>query len=191
MDTLDVVAAVFDFDGTMIDSDAALVAPFLQLGVPQEEISFGHAVAVECERLGIDLDSYVDHYDTTVSRPFPGIEELVDGMGRWAICSNKHPRSARAEIERLGWRPEVAMYADAFDWAHKELAPLLEVMGLEPDQVVMVGDSNGDLACAESVGTTMVWAGWNPRVAKESPDGLVLDRPGELLDLFPGLRRSL
>lgn len=191
MDTGKIVAAVFDFDGTMIDSDAALVDPFLRLGVPAAEISFGHAVAVECERLGIDLDAYVAHYDTEVSQPFPGVEELVSVLGRWSICSNKHPVSARAEIARLGWRPEVAMYADAFEWRHKELGPVLATMGLDADQVVMVGDSNGDLRCAEEVGTTMVWAGWNPRVSRSRPDGLVLDRPGDLVELFPGLRRSV
>lgn len=191
MDAGNVVAAVFDFDGTMIDSDAALVAPFIELGIPREQISFGHAVAVECERLGIELQSYVDHYDTTISQPFAGVEELVASLGRWSICSNKHPVSAIAEIERLGWKPEVAMYADAFGWAHKELPPILEAMGLDVGQIVMVGDSEGDLRCADAVGATMVWAGWNPRVAEAGPDGIVIDRPGELLDLFPGLRRAL
>lgn len=190
MDTGKVVAAVFDFDGTMIDSDAALVAPFLELGVEPEQISFGHAVAVECERLGIGLDAYVEHYDTAVSQPFPGVDDLVSRLGRWSICSNKHPVSARAEIERLGWQPEVAMYADAFDWAHKELRPVLEAMGLDADQIVMVGDSEGDLRCAEEVGATMLWAGWNPRVIETAPDGLVLDRPGDLIDLFPRLGRG-
>lgn len=191
MDPRNIVAAVFDFDGTMIDSDAALVAPFIELGIPRSQISFGHAVAEECDRLGICLDAYVDHYDTELSQPFPGVESLVAGLGRWSICSNKHPVSARAEIARLGWQPEVAMYADAFDWEHKELGPVLDAMGLTPDQVIMIGDSNGDLQCAEQVGTTMVWAGWNPRVAQNRPDGLVLDRPGDVLDLFPGLRKTL
>ncbi len=188
-----VVAAIFDFDGTLVDSDEALVAPFITLGVPREQISFGHAVAPECERLGISLDAYVDAYDTEVTRPFPGVLAMLGSIGRWAICSNKHPRSAQAEVTRLGWHPEVAMYADAFDWHHKSLGSVLTQMGLSAAQVVMVGDSNGDAECASEVGCEMVWAGWNPRVRDSDPserllEGIVLDEPGDLFALFPGLR---
>lgn len=184
-----ITAAVFDFDGTLIDSDQALVEPFLALGVDPAEISFGHAVAPECERLGISLDAYVDAYDVEAAQPYAGITELLASLGRWGICSNKHPRPAAAELRRLGWHPEVVMCADAFGWRHKSLAPLLRKMGLRGDQIVMVGDSEGDLACAREVGAPMVWAGWNPRVRVADPPGLVAEDPAELLRLFPGIRR--
>jgi HAD superfamily hydrolase (TIGR01549 family) len=177
-------AVVFDFDGTLVDSDDALVAPFLELGVPPEEISFGHAVAEECDRLGISLDAYVDAYDEDVVQPFPGVEELVARLDRWALCSNKHPRSGSAELARLGWRPELAVFADHFDWAHKSLRPVLELMGLSAADVVLVGDSGGDLRCAEEVGCAYAWAGWNPRVGAGRPDGVVLERPLQVLDLL-------
>ncbi|MGB3411356.1 MAG: HAD-IA family hydrolase [Microthrixaceae bacterium] len=179
-----VAALIFDFDGTMIDSDAALVDPFLTLGVPLEQISFGHAIAEECDRLGVSLDAYVDAYDTELAQPFEGVGEVVGQLGRWAICSNKHPRSASAELARLGWEPEVALYADHFDWAHKGLGPVLELMDLTPAEVAMVGDSAGDLRCAQEIGCQMVWAGWNPRVAAAAPEGTVLQHPSELLALY-------
>jgi HAD superfamily hydrolase (TIGR01549 family) len=179
-----VQALVFDFDGTLVDSDAALVRPFLALGVPEEEISFGHAIAEECDRLGISVEDYADLYDVTVVQPFPGVAEVVDRLGRWALCSNKHPRSGAAELERLGWTPEVALFSDHFGWAHKGLGPVLEAIGLTADEVVMVGDSGGDVRCAEEVGCRYVWAGWNPRVRAAAPDGTVLDRPDQLLDLY-------
>ena len=183
----EISVAVFDFDGTMIDSDQALVDPFLALGVPPEEISFGHAVAAECDRLGIDLGDYVDAYDTGISQPFPGVEELVGNLGRWAICSNKHPSSADAELARLGWHPELVMCADAFGWHHKSLVPVIEAMGIQAEQVVMVGDSEGDLRCAQEIGCQMVWAGWNPRVRAAKPSGLTASEPAELLDWFPAI----
>jgi len=37
---------------------------------------------------------------------------------------------------------------------------------------------------AGEVGCRYVWAGWNPRVAAAHPDGSVLDRPDQLLDLY-------
>lgn len=177
------MALIFDFDGTLVDSDEALVAPFVLLGVPREQISFGHAIAEECHRLGLSLDAYVRAYDEQVVQPFPGVDEVVRHLERWAICSNKHPASAAAELARLGWQPELAVYSDHFDWEHKRLGPVLEALGLQASQVAMVGDSNGDLQCAQEVGCQMLWAGWNPRVAAADPDGLVLQRPEQLLGL--------
>jgi phosphoglycolate phosphatase-like HAD superfamily hydrolase len=112
------------------------------------------------------------------------VADVVPRLGRWALCSNKHPRSASAELARLGWSPELAVFSDHFDWRHKELGPVLELMGLRAEQVAMVGDSGGDAHCAAQVGCDMVWAGWNPRVAAADPDGIVLRRPEQLLDLY-------
>jgi HAD superfamily hydrolase (TIGR01549 family) len=176
-------ALIFDFDGTLVDSDAALVAPFLALGVASEEISFGHAIAEECDRLGVPMERYVELYDEDAVQPFPGVAAALGRLRRWALCSNKHPRSGLAELQRLGWEPEVALFADHFGWAHKSIAPVLESMGLGPDEVVMVGDSAGDVRCAEEVGCRFVWAGWNPRVRAAGPDGTVLLEPAELLGL--------
>ena len=179
-----VQALIFDFDGTLVDSDAALVRPFIVLGVPPDEISFGHAIGEECARLEISLDRYVELYDESTVQPFPGVADVVAQLDRWAISSNKHPVSGQAELDRLGWHPDVALFADHFDWAHKSIAPVLERMGLRAADVVMVGDSHGDVHCADEVGCAFVWAGWNPRVAGARPAGRVLSQPGELLDLL-------
>ena len=52
--------AVCDLDGTLVDSDAALRAAFVALGVPVEEVTFGHVLADECVRLGLDVEDYLD-----------------------------------------------------------------------------------------------------------------------------------
>lgn len=175
---------VFDLDGTLVDSDEALLVPFEQLGISRREVIMGSAVAEECERLGVSMDAYVDAYDTGLVGPFPGVEHMLGAIPRWAILSNKHPRSAVAELDRLGWRPEAALFADAFGWAHKSLRPLLAGLGLSAEEVLLVGDSEGDLRCAQEVGCRFVWAGWNPRVARSSPSGLVATSPAELLVLL-------
>ena len=176
---------VFDLDGTLIDTDAALVASFVAAGVPAEEVTFGHVLADECERLGISLDSYLEHYDEDAAQPFAGVVDLVAEvvrLGRWAVCSNKHPRSGRAELARLGWEPDIVMFSDSFD-GPKRLEPVLEALGVTAAEVVFVGDTAHDRACARQVGATFGLAGWNPRATGDVGD-VVLQRPAEVLGLL-------
>jgi len=175
---------VFDLDGTLIDSDEALVLPFLSLGMAREDITFGHPIEEFCAAVGIDLDEYVRLYDTDVVVPFDGATELVAGLERWAVCSNKHPVSGRAELLRLGWTPEVAMFSDAFGGAAKQLGPVLAAVDVPPDRALFVGDTAHDARCAEIAGCDFVWAGWNLRTAAASPDGRVLTDPRQILDLL-------
>ncbi len=177
-------ALVFDFDGTLVDSDEALVVAFEQLGVERSTVTFGHAIGEELDRLGLALDDYAEAYDVEVVRAFDGVDRVIPQLGRWAVCSNKHPVSATAELTRLGWHPEVALFAEDFHWAHKSVAPILDLLGLTADRVAVVGDSEGDLRCALEVGCDMYWAGWNPRVPDDPEVGTVLSRPAQLLELY-------
>ncbi|HSL59161.1 MAG TPA: HAD-IA family hydrolase [Acidimicrobiales bacterium] len=170
---------VCDLDGTLIDSDEALADAYVALGVPRHEITYGHVVAEECARWGVSVDDYVAAYDTTTVRPFAGVEELVAALGRWVIVSNKRPEPGRAELDRLGWRPEQAWFADAFD-GPKRLEPVLEDLGVAAASVVFVGDTDHDRACARAVGCRFVLAGWNPRAQPVDGD-LVATHPGEVL----------
>jgi phosphoglycolate phosphatase-like HAD superfamily hydrolase len=176
------VIPVFDLDGTLLDSDAALAAPFVALGVPPDRITYGHTLAVECERLGIEVGDYLAHYDDTLARPFEGVEELVARLDRWAVCSNKHPLAGHAELARLGWQPAVVMFADRFD-GPKQLGPVLDAIGARPADVIFVGDTDHDRRCAADVGCDFALAGWNPRASAVAGD-VVLRRP---LDLLPHL----
>ncbi|MCU1452132.1 MAG: gph, partial [Acidimicrobiales bacterium] len=142
---------VFDLDGTLLDTDEALVGTFVALGVRREEITFGHVLDEECARFGLSVEDYVTRYDADLAQPFPGVAELVAGLDRWGVCSNKHPTSGRAELDRLGWRPDVALFADAFG-GPKRLQPVLDALGVPAAAVVFVGDTAHDRACAAAVG---------------------------------------
>lgn len=173
---------VFDLDGTLLDSDAALVAPFVALGVPRDDVTFGHTLADECTRLGLRVDDYVARYDVDAALPFPGAADLVARLDRWAVCSNKHGTSGRAELERLGWEPEVALFADAFE-GPKELGPVLDLLGVGGSDVLFVGDTSHDRRVAVAVGCRFALAGWNARAVGEVDD-VVLRHPLEVLDLL-------
>jgi phosphoglycolate phosphatase-like HAD superfamily hydrolase len=115
-------------------------------------------------------------------QPFPGVTEMLDELPRWALCSNKLGAYAREELERLGWEPAVALFAEAFG-GRKRLDPVLEALGVKAEDVVFVGDSQHDRDCALDAGATFVLAGWNARVTPIAGD-VVLARPADLLKLL-------
>lgn len=172
-------AVVFDLDGTLIDSDDALAAAFVALGVDRADITFGHVLADECDRLGISLDDYLAAYDPTTVHPYPGVDELLSLLPRWAVCSNKHGPAGRAELARLGWTPAVALFADHFD-GPKELEPVLAALDVAAADTLFVGDTDHDRACAIASGCGFALAAWNPR-ARAAPGDIVLARPAEVL----------
>ncbi len=179
-------AVICDLDGTLLDSDEALVAPFVALGVPAEEVRFGALPGDECDRLGVPLASYLAGYDSNRAQPYPGVEDALAQLPRWAVCSNKHGPVGRAELQRLGWRPEVALFADDFA-GPKRLQPVLDVLGLRADEVVYVGDTEHDRHCAANAGVTFASVAWNPRTAAVRGD-LVLAEPAALVELVRGAR---
>lgn len=171
--------AIFDLDGTLVDSDRALADAFVTLGVPRDDVTFGHVLADECERWGITVEQYRDAYDASTVHPFDGVDEIVRGLGRWAVCSNKIGDHGRAELLRFGWTPEVAMFAESFG-GPKSPAPVLRALGLRPEEALFIGDTAHDRACALSVGVPFALAGWNPRAVAEAGD-LVLASPIDVL----------
>ena len=173
---------VFDLDGTLLDSDRALIEPFLSLGISEDAVTFGQTLAEACSELGVSVDDYLERYDTTIAMPFPGIDELLGRLSRWAIFSNKLAVGAEPEIARLGWKPEVARYLESFG-GPKRLAPVLEALGVGPQQAICIGDSEHDRACAREAGVDFALAGWNPR-ARAADGDIVLSEPAEVLDLL-------
>ncbi len=87
---------IFDLDGTLLDTDEALVATFVALGVPRDEITFGHVLADEC-RATRDrrrhLHRPLRHRGRTAVSGRAGRSSTV--LDRWALCSNKHPSSGQ------------------------------------------------------------------------------------------------
>jgi HAD superfamily hydrolase (TIGR01549 family) len=175
---------MFDFDGTLVDSDAALTAPFLALGLAPEELPpLGLPLVEACERVGITAEDYLARYDATAVQPFPGVAELLDRLDRWGLASNKERTSGHAELARFGWTPTVALFSDDFGGHEKRLGPLLAALGLDPANALYVGDTHHDRHCAGEAGVPFALAGWNRRAAA-LPGDLVLATPAEVIALL-------
>lgn len=174
---------IFDLDGTLVDSDAALLAPFTAFGVDAASIPLGLPLGEACELAGIRLEDYLAAYDDSIVQSFPGVSEMLGQLDRWAVCSNKAGVSGRAELARLGWSPIVALFSEDFDGQPKRLAPVLTALSVRPDDVVFVGDTAHDRSSAATAGVQFALAGWNPRVTPEPAD-LVLRHPADVLGLL-------
>ena len=174
---------VFDLDGTLVDSDAALRAPFAALGVDPDSVPLGLPLAAACELAGVRVDDYLAAYDSAEVHPFAGVEELLGRLDRWAVCSNKARASGVAELNRVGCWPEVVLFSDDFAGRPKELDPVLDALGLTPDSVVFVGDTDHDRTSARAAGVPFALAGWNPRPVPE-PGDVVLHHPLDVLSLL-------
>lgn len=177
--------ALFDFDGTLVDSDQALAAPFRALGLADDEHPpLGLPLVEACRRAGVTIEAYLAHYDPTVAPPFEGVPELLDHLERWGLASNKQRSSGLAELARLGWHPTVALFSDDFGGREK-VGPLLAALALEPHEAVYVGDTQHDRSCAAAAGVPFALAGWNRRARRAAqPGDLVLDHPKQVLDLL-------
>jgi phosphoglycolate phosphatase-like HAD superfamily hydrolase len=152
--------------------------------VPAEDVTFGALLADECARLGVTVEDYLARYDEATAMPFDGVEDMVARLDRWAVCSNKHTRSGHAELARLGWKPEVALFADAFG-GPKRLEPVLESLRAVAADVLFVGDTEHDRNCAAAVGCRFALATWNPR-ARPAESDVVLRTPADVLELLLG-----
>jgi len=174
---------VFDFDGTLVDSDAALCAPFAALGIDPATVPLGLPLEEACALVGISAKAYLAHYDATAVQPFPGVDETLAALGAWGLCSNKQRASGQTELRRLGWTPAAAMFSDDFGGAPKRLGPVLDRLGIAATAVVFVGDTDHDRLAATDAGVTFALAGWNPR-AQATPHDLVLRHPSEVVRLL-------
>lgn len=176
---------IFDLDGTLVDSDAALQAPFALLGVDPATIPLGLPFGEACEMAGVTVADYLAAYDHTSVQPFPGVAEMLATLDVWAVCSNKAKDSGLRELDMLGWSPSVAMFSEDFGGRPKQLLPVLEVLSLRADEVLFVGDTSHDRVSAAAANVRFALAGWNPRVRPE-PGDLVLDHPGDLTRFLDG-----
>ncbi len=177
-------AILFDFDGTLADSFAAITASTNHVrqkyGLPPlPESEVRHYVGLGLENLMQTLAPiaptdeaialYRTHHQTvmvTQTKLMPGVAETIPELARrgfrQGVCSNKRVEFTRQLVEALGLAPYFACVLgpdDVGDRAKPDPAMLLEGLTrlkVSARDVVYVGDMAVDVHTAKAAGVT-VW----------------------------------
>lgn len=194
---------IFDLDGTLLDSseDIAWVAnrtleafgyPPMENSAIKERIGWGVVMLlkqimpdVEGERLseakGVFLDLYSSHL-VVKSTLYPGVTDTVEhllGLGKkLAVLTNK-PIDLSVRIIAELFAPktfEKILGGDSLPTKKPDPAPIfniLESLGVEPHESVMVGDSPVDVEAGKSAGISTIGAAYGFRGVDELKEAKV------------------
>lgn len=173
-------AVVFDWDGTLMDSTHSIASSIqgacADLGFPVPSDSearwvIGLSLDIALYRLVPDLtaeqyplflESYKKHYhqrDTSL-RFFDGVPELVSGLRRQNALLGVATGKSRAGLDRMlhaqQWQHhfDITRCADeSFGKPHPGmLLDIMQSLDLQPEQVLMVGDTSHDILMARNAG---------------------------------------
>lgn len=179
--------AIFDLDGTLVDSRADITTAVNRTLVELGE--HGHSPEAIREWIGEGVtrlleralrhpewvpearalfDSYYGNGLLVDTRPYPGVDDLLrslkDGF-QLAVATNKPGDMARKIVEGLGWGHLIGEVIGAREGADLKPAPdmieyLLERTGCPISAAVMVGDMAVDLESARAAGVRFVGVSW-------------------------------
>ena len=182
--------AVFDLDGTLVDSAPDLHAALDRLMAARGLPPFGRAEVVAMIGDGAKvlveralaarqqpfdaaaLDHFLADYTAHAAvetRLFPGIEAALDTIARdgWrmAVCTNKPVGAARDLLGALGLLDRFAAIGggDSFPVRKPDPAHLLATIAQAGGMgagAVMIGDHRNDVAAARGAGLPCVFVGW-------------------------------
>jgi len=186
---------IFDLDGTLVDTAPDLLAVademLRELHAPPVPRSTGRLAAGQGARamltLGLKagrvplpseadwvplIEEFIRRYEermTRLSRPFDGIEELLEtlaGQGLMlAVCTNKREALARRLLEELGLAEHfrAIIGGDSLPQRKPHPAPVrqaAERAGGEAARAIVLGDSRQDMQAARAAGALPVLAAW-------------------------------
>lgn len=175
---------VFDWDGTLIDSIAGIVdctrdaciaigveAPSRErirsaigLGLDESMARFFPETPVDARRLGEAYRRlWVEHYHS-VSLPFAASASVLEQLRQedylLAVATAKSRRGLRKDYERTQFEPYFHASRTADETVSKPhpmmLLELIEELGVQAEETLMIGDTPHDLAMAENAGVTAV-----------------------------------
>lgn len=210
---------IFDLDGTLLNTIADLAGATNQAlqhyGYPTHETEayrffVGNGINKLIERalpegerteenvlkIRSRFIPYYDEHNADLSRPYPGISELLKTLQqlgiRMAVASNKYQTATRKLVahyfpgidfvEVLGQREGIPSKPDP-----AIVNEIREKAGVEREDILYVGDSNVDMQTAHRAGVTAIGVAWGfrPRAELEAlHPAHIIEKAEELLPLL-------
>jgi 2-phosphoglycolate phosphatase len=204
---------IFDFDGTLIDSAACIVASIEralaalgrrcdssrvreQIGLPLDEIIRAASPGIEDDVLADAVAGYRRAYATLepeLIAPFPGAVETVEALHAGgvtlAIATNKLTTRAQAPLVRLGIADRFDAIVGSDQVAHPKPHPeivrrILSATRCPASAAVMVGDTEWDIEIAARAGIASCAVTWGNHGAAR----LARAQPTHTVGSFTALR---
>ncbi|PYT79328.1 MAG: phosphoglycolate phosphatase [Acidobacteria bacterium] len=220
LDFSSVRALIFDLDGTLIDSKQDLIrsvnAMLREMGrgtLHEDTVSsyIGHGAPKLIERALGDgateevreraLKFFLSHYEEhklDSTRAYPGVAETLEELREFplAVLTNKPVRVSRRILEGLGLAKYFRAVYGGNSFETKKPDPLgakkiLEELGADGKEAMMVGDSDVDVQTARNAGTLAgaVNYGFGTHHREAYPADIYLDRLTDLADLLKNQHR--
>ncbi|MGX9963897.1 HAD family hydrolase [Roseomonas sp. F4] len=212
--------AVFDLDGTLVDSapdlHASLDRLMAQRGLPGftrpevvAMIGDGAKVLVEkalaargAEFDQAALEAFLLDYGAHAvmeTAPFEGIRQVVASLAadgwRLAVCTNKPVVPAVTLLRELGLESAFATIGGGDTYPTRKPDPghllgTLRDAGGTPESAVMIGDHHNDMAAAQGAGVRAIFAGWGYGPRAMAGGAPIAERPADLPGLLAALRHG-
>ena len=184
---------LFDFDGTIVDSGAMILASFrhatktvLAREIPDAELAaavggstiFEQMRAFDPNRVDELVDAYRAHNTPLHDelRPFHGMEELLGGLKaegrRLGIVTAKRRRTIDLAFRVLDLERffDAVVTADSTERHKPDPEPVLhalELLGADPREAAFVGDSPFDMGAGSAAGVFTVGVSWGGQHAED------------------------
>ncbi|MCP5141770.1 MAG: HAD-IA family hydrolase [Chromatiales bacterium] len=216
MSDTDIAGVLFDLDGTLLDTAQDLGFALNTVLREQSRDALPHALirtavshgAAALIRLGFpDLDDatreplrqrllaiYADNISTH-TRPFPGVDTLIDALDAraipWGIVTNKPARFTDPLLRDLGLdrRARCAISGDTTAHPKPHPLPMLTAaghLGVEARDCLYIGDAERDVQAARNAGMPCVIAGFGYFGEDDDPQAwqadAILPTPAALLE---------
>lgn len=160
------------------------------------EPSPGSAEAAHFQQMAAEVTAHYREHRLDKTAAYPGIPEVLDALTDahilMAVLSNKpHLHTApmmEALFDQWSWIAIEGCRDDGQRKPDPQIARMIiSQMGLEPGQVMMVGDSTVDVQTGLNAGMVSVGVTWGFRDRNELANAgahHIIDRPGDLLTLI-------
>jgi phosphoglycolate phosphatase len=176
-------AALFDLDGTLVDSAPDFIAVINRMRADR----------------GRDAMSLADLRPVVSKGSRAMLAALEAHATPWGIVTNKPEYLARKLMPLLGWESRCAVLIGGDTLAVRKPDPLpllhaAESIGIAASECVYVGDDERDILAARSAGMPSVVALWGYRLHEDDPfawqGDVLVHEPRELCEAaaWPGVR---